>query len=152
MTTKRKLFLAAVLVLGAPFAGPAGAAATDSCLDIDSSRTVVFDGKLTHKVFPGPPNFEDVGKGDRPEPSYILQLQKSICVVGIDKQVDRVQIFPELPEQGPDNRALWAKLKSLIGKQVTVTGTSAFTSFTGHHHAPLLLPITEIQRAPAEQR
>jgi hypothetical protein len=53
---------------------------------------------LTYNIFPGPPNFEDVRKGDKPEPTYILQLLKPICVSGdefIDpkKQIDRIQFF-----------------------------------------------------------
>jgi hypothetical protein len=149
MQRRRKLFFAAVLALVTLFAGSEGALASGPCLDIDQAQTIVFEGKLTHKIFPGPPNYEDVRRGDRPEPSYILQLQKPICVSGIDGQIDRVQIFPQ---EDSDNRGLWATLKSLIGKQVVVSGTSAFGAETGHHHAPLLLPITEIKRAPAEQR
>jgi hypothetical protein len=90
MQRRRKLFFAAVLALVTLFAGSEGALASGPCLDIDQAQTIVFEGKLTHKIFPGPPNYEDVRRGDRPEPSYILQLQKPICVSGIDGQIDRV--------------------------------------------------------------
>jgi hypothetical protein len=64
------------------------------CINLKQSQTFSFEGKLTHKVFPGPPNYEDVRKGDKPEPSYILQLPKRTCVSGSDEKIDRVQIFP----------------------------------------------------------
>jgi len=118
-----------------------------SCIDVRMPEAVQCEGRLTHKIFPGPPNFENVRKGDKPEPTYILELQKPVCVKGDDsidenKLIDRVQIFPE-PESA-ENRALFKKLRSLIGKTIVVKGTAPFGAITGHHHAPLLLPITEI--------
>jgi hypothetical protein len=98
-------------------------------------------------MFAGPPNYEDVRKGDRPEPSYILKLQKPICIVGgefiePDKLIDRVQIFPGY--ESKDNKTLFRELRRSVGKVVVVQGSSPFGAHTGHHHAPLLLPITKI--------
>jgi hypothetical protein len=137
-----------VLVLGltcaaAPlFAGP--------CIDLKLSPSFRFEGVLTHKVFPGAPNYADVRKGDKPEPAYVLRLQKSICLTGdefIDaqKQVDRIQIFPE--ETDKETKTLWKQLRKLVGKSVIVEGSKPFGAHTGHHHAPLLLPITKITNA-----
>ncbi len=127
------------------------ATAEERCIDLKVSRTVQLRGTLTHKVFPGPPNFENLRKGDKPEPSYILRLQKPVCIIGDefieqDKLIERVQIFPEYADR--ENKALNRKLRNLIGKVVVVQGNSPFGAHTGHHHAPLLLPITKIEIAP----
>jgi len=136
--------LIAVVMAGA-FAIHAEAA--EPCMDLKASKVVQFEGTLTRKIFAGPPNYEDVRKGDRPEPAYILQLKKPICVagdefIGQDKLIDRVQIFPEYEEK--ENKALVRALRGSIGKVVAVEGVSPFGAHTGHHHAPLLLPISKI--------
>lgn len=41
---------------------------------------VTLSGTLVRKTFPGPPNYESVKKGDRPETSWFLDLQESVCV------------------------------------------------------------------------
>jgi hypothetical protein len=148
MRASRHRLFSLVLALFPLLAEPRCVVAADPCIDLERSQAFSFEGKLTHKVFPGPPNYESVRKGDKPEPSYILQLQKQTCVSGSDEQIDRIQIFPE----DADNKVLWAKLRSLIGNQVVVAGKSAFLHETGHHHAPLLLEITEIRRVPTGQR
>lgn len=120
-----------------------------SCIDLKRSQSFRFEGVLTHKVFPGAPNYEDLRKGDKPEPAYILRLRKSICVVGdefiaADKPIDRIQVFPEDANKYP---MLWKELRALAGKSVTVDGTQAFGAHTGHHHAPLLVPIIKVSSA-----
>lgn len=122
--------------------------ASQDCIDLATSKTVTFSGRLTHKVFPGPPNFESVRQGDKPEGAYILTLAAPVCVQGARflaerKSIGRVQVFPA----EPDDKAVWKALKASVGKRVAVEGSEAFGEFTGHHHAPLLLPITKI--APA---
>ena len=60
------------------------AVASDPCIDVKQTRTFSFEGVLAYKVFAGPPNYEDVRRGDTPEPTYILQLNRPICVSGDD--------------------------------------------------------------------
>jgi hypothetical protein len=145
----RLISLSAIFVLFTSFAGSTEIS-SGSCLDLKQSKSFHFEGTLTYQVFPGPPNFEDVRKGDKPEPTYILQLKKPICVSGdefIDpeKQIDRIQIFPDYADK--DDRALWNELRRLVGKFVAVDGSEPFGAHTGHHHAPFLLPIKEIALA-----
>lgn len=40
----------------------------------------MFEGLLSHHIFPGPPGYEDVRKGEQPEPAYIVTLSQSVCV------------------------------------------------------------------------
>jgi len=58
---------------------------------------------------------------------------------------DQVQIFPESSDKAAT--ALSRDLRRWIGKRVVVDGTSPFGAHTGHHHAPLMLPITRIALA-----
>jgi hypothetical protein len=109
-----------------------------------------FEGTLNYRIFAGPPNYQDVRKGDTPEPTYILKLAEPICVSGdefIDPgdKFDQVQIFSEPSDKAA--QALSRDLRRLVGKRVVVEGTSPFGAHTGHHHAPLMLPITRISIA-----
>ena len=120
------------------------------CIDLKQSQSLHLEGTLTYQVFPGPPNYQDIRRGDKSEPAYILRLQKSICVSGdafIDstKQIDRIQIFPAYEDR--ENPALWKALRNSVGKFVAVEGSEPFGAHTGHHHAPFLLPITKITPA-----
>ena len=119
-----------------------------ACIDLKQTDTLSFEGTLNYRIFPGPPNYEDVRKGDTPEPTYILKLEEPICATGdefVDQNVkfDRIQIFPE---SGKAGQALWRDLRGLIGQRVVVAGTGAFGSHTGHHHAALMLPIERFSR------
>src|SRR5579872_1006877 len=49
------------------------------CLSYEPA-IVTLSGTLVRKTFPGPPNYESVKKGDRPETSWFLDLPKSLCV------------------------------------------------------------------------
>jgi hypothetical protein len=44
-----------------------GAHASAACLDVRQTQPLAFKGSLSHPVFPGPPNYEDIKKGDKPE-------------------------------------------------------------------------------------
>ena len=125
------------------------ASANAACIDLKQTDTLSFEGTLNYRIYPGPPNYEDVRKGDTPEPTYILKLEEPICATGdefVDQNVkfDRIQIFPE---SGKAGQALWRDLRGLIGQRVVVAGTGAFGSHTGHHHAPLMLPIASVSAA-----
>ena len=125
-------------------------AADAACLDLKQSLSL--EGTLNYRIFAGPPNYEDVRKGDTPEPTYILTLAEPMCASG-DEFLDprdkfsQVQIFPESSDKAAT--ALSRDLRRWIGKRVVVEGTPPFGAHTGHHHAPLMLPITRISIAPA---
>jgi len=121
--------------------------ANAACVDLRQTGTLSFEGALSYRIFAGPPNYEDVRKGDTPEPAYILSLGAPICATGdefIDpgKSFDKIQIYPA--ESNGSGHALWRDLRQLAGKRVSVEGKSAFGAHDGHHHAPLLLPITAV--------
>src|SRR6516225_701677 len=73
--------------------------ANAACIDLKQTKSLSFEGTLSYSIFPGPPNYEDVRKGDAPEPTYLRKLDTAICATGDefltpDKRVDKVQVYP----------------------------------------------------------
>src|SRR2546430_10067950 len=103
------------------------ASANAACIDLKQTDTLSFEGTLNYRIFPGPPNYEDVRKGDTPEPTYILKLEEPVCATGdefVDQNVkfDRIQIFPE---SGKAGQALWRGRPGPIWQPVVVAGAGA---------------------------
>jgi hypothetical protein len=118
-----------------------------ACIDLTETKSFSFEGSLSYHIFAGPPNYEDVRKGDAPEPTYILNLDTPICATGDDyvspdKRIDKIQVYPA--ESGVTGVFVSRELRRFVGKRVVVEGNSPFGANTGHHHASLLLPITKV--------
>ena len=69
---------------------------------------------MAYRIFAGPPNFEDVRRGDTPEPDYILELDKPVCAEGdnpsnsatkVDRVPDAVAGQGKRPEHLQDDLA-----------------------------------------------
>ena len=121
--------------------------ANAACLNLKQSSNLSFEGILSYHIFAGPPNYADVRKGDTPEPTYILKFDTPICATGDEflnpsERFDKIQIYPA--DSAVIGRFLSRDLRRFVGKRVVVEGNSAFGAHTGHHHAPLMLPITKI--------
>lgn len=119
----------------------------EGCLKLAPSGQVRLRGRLSVRVFPGPPNFESVKQGDAPERTYLLTLPKPICLDdGRDGFADPSARFDQVQvsTQNPD---LWPRLRASLGRTVAVDG-DGFAAFTGHHHAPLVVLADQV--APAE--
>jgi hypothetical protein len=110
------------------------------CLSYEPS-VVTLSGTLVRKTFPGPPNYESVKKGDRPETSWFLDLPESVCVNESKTEPDlnpkqsgihEIQLVLK-PEQ-------YQQHKGMVGMKVLATGT-LFGEHTGHHHTPVLLTV-----------
>src|SRR5215471_4645918 len=91
-------------------------AANAACIDVKQAERLSFQGTLSHQIFPGPPNFEDVRKGDAREPAYILTLDAPICAVGDDsldagESFDRIQLLADDARPDP---TLWGRLRRLV--------------------------------------
>lgn len=83
--------------------------------------------------------FEDAA--GRPEQAYILALPVPTCLTGPD-EMDNVEEVETIHLYSLDE-ALLASLKRLVGKTVHVRGTP-FAAHTAHHHAPIVMEISEI--------
>jgi hypothetical protein len=134
-----KIVSLAVIVLAAATYAPAEA---QQCLKYDSQLSLT--GKLYSKVFPGPPNYESIRKGDRKEIAWLLTLSKPICTLPGDPPDDAEANVPEI-QLVISQDADWKTVKSLAGQRVTVTGT-LFHASTGHHRRNVLISVSKIRR------
>jgi len=53
--------------------------ATEQCITYEPN-TINLYGRITRKVFAGPPNYENVAKGDEAEQVWVLRLNRPVCV------------------------------------------------------------------------
>ena len=118
----------------------AQAYAQENCLSYDTDG-VQLTGTISKKTFPGPPNYESIRKGDKPETYWILHLTKPICTTAsgdndAEKNVTDLQLI--LTEKQ------FALYKRFIGKRARVTGKLSH-AITGHHHTPVLMEVTGIK-------
>jgi hypothetical protein len=108
---------------------------------------VKLTGRLSAQVFPGPPNYESVKKGDAPERAYLLHLDAPVDVVGkAQNEFDQPQRNLRDFQLAPTSDALFTSARRMVGRRVSVTGT-LFGEHTGHHHTPVLISVERIQHA-----
>ena len=136
------------IVLGISFGPALAQTPTSPCLSYEPGA-VKLSGILVRKTFPGPPNYEDIHRGDRPETYWLLNLPQPVCV-------DEDKRDPDLNPAHDGIRIVqlvltgeaYKKYKNLVGKRVVATGT-LFCEHTGHHHTPVLLTVNALARAEA---
>lgn len=125
------------------------AAWAGSCYDLQHQEPSELTGTLDYVIFPGPPNYEDVQKGDTPEPSYILKLHDPICIADdVDGFADPNNIFQDV--QLTAQQPVFDQFRRFLHQIVTVKTTNPMAAETGHYHEPLLVTVTSI--APAQAR
>ena len=116
--------------------------AAAQCLQYEP-KAITLAGVLRRETHAGPPNYESIRRGDKPETIWVLRLTKSICVAGTDdinvKEENQTELQLVL---APDQ---FRKYQRLIGQRVVVNGT-LFHAHTGHHHKTLLITVSEIKR------
>jgi hypothetical protein len=117
-----------------------------ACLAYEPT-VVTLRGTLVSKTFPGPPNFESIRNGDKPETYWLLDLPAAVCI-----NEDKVE--PDLNPAQEDVREIQLVLKSewykqhkaLLGREIVATGT-LFGRHTGHHHTSVLLTVHTLMEA-----
>jgi uncharacterized protein DUF4431 len=114
---------------------------------------VKLTGKLVQETFPGPPNYESVRNGDRPETEWILELDNTHCVDEdkadpdlnpAQKAVRRIQLVF-------NDRKAYVKYKDLVSKKIMLTGT-LFGGHTAHHHTNVLLTVGTLESLLSSER
>jgi Domain of unknown function (DUF4431) len=114
-----------------------------SCLSYEPSA-VKLTGTLVRETFPGPPEYEDIRHGDRPETSWLIKLSSPVCV-----EEDKAS-----PALNPGHEAvrtvqlilspeMYKAHRALVGHSAVATGT-LFGEFNGHHHTPVLLIVDRL--------
>lgn len=101
---------------------------------------VTLQGTLSLRNFAGPPNYEDVKKGDRLERYWILTLKNPIRVVASpsDELFSTQENVEEIQLVCPEDCG--KKFSFLSGKDATLTGT-LFSAHSGHHHKNVLMTV-----------
>jgi Domain of unknown function (DUF4431) len=106
------------------------------CLQAEQDETA--QGNLTQRLF--------TDAAGRPEPTFILALPNSICLYGEDEfdnveEAYAIQIYSS-------NDAVDRTISRFVGKTVVLRG-KAFGAMTVHHHAPIVMDISQIDSYPA---
>ncbi len=119
-------------------------AATEShCLKYEPA-VVSLRGTLISRTFPGPPNYESIRKGDRPERVLLLLLDEPVCVDGDpgSELNQKTELGAVLIQVGPPDSG-W----KFVGRRVLITGT-LMLRHTGHHRTAVLLNLKEVRADP----
>ncbi|MBB5368240.1 MULTISPECIES: DUF4431 domain-containing protein [unclassified Janthinobacterium] len=109
-----------------------------ACLKYEPEE-VTLAGKLHRETFPGSPNFESVADGDERETGFYLTLAQPICTQA-DSGSDRQAHESVREVQLVLSKEQYASLRPQLGQQLKLRG-QLFSSFTGHHHADVLLRV-----------
>lgn len=125
-------------------AASAGAA---PCYDVSKGEPKSLSGKLNYVMFPGPPNYEDIQKGDTPEPAFILELDSPICIKGDDFANPKAS-FRAVHLVSTDVTS--GQFKNLLQKRVTAKLKNQMGAFNGHHRKPLVAWVTAIELATSK--
>jgi Domain of unknown function (DUF4431) len=134
----RAFLLAVLLLLGGSYC-PATA---QECFEYGPS--VSLSGRIRSRIFPGPPNYESIRKGDRKETVSVLTLAKTICTTGAASE------GLDVPETGVrevqlviTRNADEAIVQRLMGTRAIVSGV-LFHAHTAHHRTKVLLRVSTI--------
>ena len=140
-TSLRLLILAGLLI--AFLCDAVSASPQEDCLSYQT-HDIQLTGRILKKVFPGPPNYENIKEGDLPEEAWIIRLAKPICVKANKQDEDDVAENDVSELQLVLRGNQFAQIRRLMKRgAVTVTGY-LFHSSTGHHHTAVLMWVTRI--------
>ena len=103
-------------------------------------------GTVSRETFPGPPHYESLQAGDRPEVVWILTLSQPVCVdsgsgdeVNVKETgVTRIQLVLSSKQFRDYRRS--------VGTEVQAKGTLLHRT-TGHHHEKILMDVEELRRS-----
>jgi uncharacterized protein DUF4431 len=122
---------------------------SEGCLSYEPT-VVSLKGKLVRKKFPGPPEYESIRKGDKPETFWLLTLERPLCMNEDREQPDINAAYDGILEvQLVLVPAQYRQYRNLVGQKILATG-SLFGEHTIHHRTAVLLTVTNIRRLPAQ--
>jgi len=115
--------------------------AAAECLLYEPSE-VTLAGVVRYRTYAGPPNYDSIASGDRPERAAILELDSPVCVrskqqddLGTNVPHDNIRLvqlvlLPSISRPSPDSK-------------IAVTGSLSGAQ-TGHHRTRVLLYVRAI--------
>ncbi len=119
----------------------------DSCYHYRPAA-VSLTGRLIQRTLPGPPNYQSIARGDRPQVVDLLILDAPICTIPDYKDSPNTDAF-----QGQDTiqvrraESTWREVRRLSGKRVVVKGTLAEWAL-GPDRTPVVIDPTEVHSVP----
>src|SRR5881628_2674570 len=138
------LLLSSFVILGA-----AGAHAlarpgfADSCYHYRPA-SVSLTGRLIQRRLPGPPNYESIARGDRPQVVDLLILDTPICTIADYKESPNSDSFQAQDTiQVRRAEATWRDVRRFTWQRVSVTGTLAEWAL-GPDWTPVLVDPTAV--------
>jgi hypothetical protein len=136
-----------VILVAASAPVPARPAVADSCYHYRPA-SVSLSGRLLQRTLPGPPNYQSIARGDRPQVVDLLILDAPICTIADYKDSPNTDAF-----QGQDTiqvrraESTWREVRRLSGRRVVVTGTLAEWAL-GPDRTPVVIDPTEVRSVP----
>lgn len=118
----------------------------DKCLNY-GPKQVQLSGILNSKSFPGPPNYEDVKRGDKEEIYWFIKTMEEFCVNDSKdnwsgKLVNQSEVQLVLLSSVFD---FYTTKKSFLGKRVLVKGT-LLPQMSGHHRTQVLITVESLEK------
>lgn len=110
---------------------------------------VLLTGKLVRRVYPGPPEYESISKGDAREEVLILKLDHPIDVkYALFPDYDQlgvreIQVGPLLNNDETQERSLRHLLDAAVGYEV-VAMANLWPAENAHHRTPVMGDIFKI--------
>jgi hypothetical protein len=123
-------------------------AAAQDCLSYETD-SVRLTGTISKKTFAGPPNYESIKKGDKPETYWVLHLSSPICTQAAadndaESGVTDLQLI--LTEKQ------YRLYRKFAGRKAAVTIKGKLShAVTGHHHTPVLMEVLSISEPQWEE-
>lgn len=105
-----------------------------------SYKNTEITGTLYKDTFAGPPNYESIADGDKPETYFLVKLVKPVCVDGGAGADELEGNFTDIKniQLVLNGESTYDSLRTSLGKPVKCTG-NLFSAHTGHHHTEVLL-------------
>jgi uncharacterized membrane protein len=106
-------------------------------------------GTVARVTFAGPPNYESIADGDKPETYWILTTSQSIviCPAGAEKSGGTATNAGQQRLQLVLDNGQYKLYGSLLNQRVSVKG-KVWSAQTGHHHTGLLVTVGDMRAAP----
>jgi|SRR5690348_7280412 len=115
----------------------------DSCYHYKPA-VVALTGRLIQRTLPGPPNYQSIARGDRPDVVDLLILDTPICTIADYKDSPNTDAFRSqdtIHVRRADST--WQVVRRLTGQRVTVRGTLAEWAL-GTDRTPVVIDPTAV--------
>ena len=141
-------FIVLALLLNACSAAPEkqSSSSIEKCLNYGPD-VIQLEGELYKKTFPGPPNYEDIKKGDEEEVYWLIKTIKPFCVYkSTYVEGDELHGLSEVQLVMSSKLDFYKTKRLLLNKKIKVQGT-LFPQHTGHHKTEVLLTVESLEKA-----